>query len=307
MKEDMKDSAKYKAQEVLKERKKETNSFQNTLVSSVIISQYLADDLLGQETHKNVKVHSVFPNGFNLIMEKQLIFIGKHGSDLSAFGLTLDARVFDQLKAVLVVGQRVRISPRAWTFYSRPILLQLVLGNFKKIAVEIVSVSREQFKASSLVDIIETADVFRQSGFARSPELLELLEIWQAKARDTGNLLQPDIVHQLIGAGIGLTPSGDDFLQGILLVEKAISAEPSLKICVQAALKDRSTTAVSLAYYQALFAGKVNTSWVNLLTAVKDTQDQAANLTAAVHQIQQYGATSGNDILLGIQMALKFI
>lgn len=307
MKENMKDIAKYKAQEVMKERTQEKNSFQKNLVSSVIISQYLADDLLGQETYRNVKVHSVFPNGFNLIMDEQLIFIGKHGSDLSAFGLTLDARVFDQLRAVLVVGQRVRIDPIAWTFYTRPILLQLVLGNVKKIAVEIVPVSREQFKVSPLADIIESADVFKQSGFARSPELLELLEIWQAKARDTGSLLHPDIVRQLIGAGIGLTPSGDDFLQGMLLVEKAISAEPSLKICVQAALKDRSTTAVSLAYYQALFAGKVNISWVNLLTAVKNTQDLAANLTAAVHQIQQYGATSGNDILLGIQMALKFI
>ncbi len=300
-----------KADKVLKENPKENtnemNSFQKTLTSSVIISQYLADDILGQATHRNVKVHSVFPNGFNLIMEQQLIFIGKHGSDLSAFGLTLDARVFDQLKAVLVVGQRVRLSAIAWTFYTRPILLQLVPGNFKKIAVEIVPVSRELFKASPLVDIIETADVFRQSGFARSPELMELLEIWQAKADDTGSLLQPDIVRQLIGAGIGLTPSGDDFLQGMLLVEQAMSAEPSLENCVQAALKDRSTTAVSVAYYQALFAGKVNTSWVNLLTAVKGTQDQVADLTAAVHQIQQYGATSGNDILLGIQMALKFI
>lgn len=286
----------------------ETKPFQQTLTSPVVISQYLADDLLGNQTHTQIKVHSVFPNGFNLELKGQLIFIGKHGADLSAFGLTIAAAAFSQLHSTLLAGQRVRITPTVWTFYTRPTLIQLFPSNFKKIAVDIVRISLDQLKASRLSECIKAADVFSNSGFYpsnQSKDLLDLLDQWQQVVRHSGNLVQPDLLRQFIGAGIGLTPSGDDFLQGMLLIEQAIGQSDALAQCVQHALQERSTTDVSLAYYHALFAGKVNTSWVNLLTAVKEG-DQA-NLKAAVHQIQAYGATSGNDILLGIWNVLKFI
>lgn len=282
-----------------------THPLQQTLTSTFVISQYLADDLLANQTHQQVKVHSVFPNGFNLDLQGQLIFVGKHGTDLSAFGLTIEARAFNQLQPNLNVGQRVRLTPTAWTFYTRPNLLQLVPSNLEKIAVDIVPISLEDLKASPLELTIKAATVYQQSGFARSTELSQLLENWQQAVQDTGELVQPDLLRQFIGAGIGLTPSGDDFLQGMLLIEQALGLSDTLARSVQEALKERSTTAVSMAYYQALFAGKVNTSWVNLLTAVKE--GHAAKLTAAVQQIQAYGATSGNDILLGIENVLKFI
>lgn len=289
----------------------DTKPFQQTLTSPVVISQYLADDLLGKQTHTQIKVHSVFPNGFNLDLKGQLIFIGKHGADLSAFGLAIEAAAFSQLHSTLLVGQRVRITPTVWTFYTRPSLIQLFPSNFKKIAVDIVQISLDQLKASCLNEYIEAADVFNKSGFSQSHQspqsrdLLNLLDQWQQVVRHSGNLVQPDLLSQFIGAGIGLTPSGDDFLQGMLLIEQAIGQSDALAQCVQQALQERSTTDVSLAYYHALFAGKVNTSWVNLLTAVKEGQQ--ASLKAAVQQIQAYGATSGNDILLGMLNVLKFI
>lgn len=283
----------------------DTKPFQQTLTSPVVISQYLADDLLGKQTHTQIKVHSVFPNGFNLDLKGQLIFIGKHGSDLSAFGLTLDARVFNELQRTIVVGQRVRITATTWTFYTRPTLLQLVPSNLKKVAVDIVPVTLEHLKSSPLEATIEAADVFAQSGFAQSIALNQLLDQWQQAVRRSGHLVQPDLIRQFIGAGMGLTPSGDDFLQGMLLIEQAIGKDDGLAQCVQQALQERTTTAVSLAYYQALFAGKVNTSWVDLLTALIEGRE--GNLTAAVQQIQAYGATSGNDILLGMLNVLKFI
>lgn len=282
-----------------------TKSFQQTLTSSFVISQYLADDLLGKQTHQQIKVHSVFPNGFNLDLQGQLIFVGKHGGDLSAFGLTLDATVFSQLQKILVVGQRVRITPTAWTFYSRPNLLQLVPGHVEKVAVDIVPITLEQLKTSALEESLEAANVYAQSGFALRADMTQLLEQYQAALQLSGDFLQPDLLRQFIGAGIGLTPSGDDFLQGMLLLEQAVGRGKVLSDSVQAALQERSTTAVSYAYYQALFAGKVNLSWVKLLTAIKT--DNTGQLKAAVQQIQAYGATSGNDILLGMLNVLKFI
>lgn len=282
-----------------------SHSTQKTLTSSIIISQYLADDILGNHTHQQIKVHSVFPNGFNLDLNGQLIFVGKHNSDISAFGMTIEAQAFKELQASLVVGQRVRITPSAWTFYTRPTLIQLLATNFEKLVVDIVPISLEALQASPLERYIEEANVLAQSGFAHSVELNQLLLQWEQAVQTTRELVQPALIRQLIGAGIGLTPSGDDFLQGMLLLEQALGKGDRLAQCVQTVLAERSTTAVSLAYYQALFAGKVNASWVKLLTAIKE--GHSANLKAAIHQIQTYGATSGNDILLGIGKVLKYI
>lgn len=114
------------------------------------------------------------------------------------------------------------------------------------------------------------------------------------------------LVRDLVGAGIGLTPSGDDFLQGMVLIESSLGERTTLRQQVEAVLQDRTTTAVSHAYYSALFAGKVNLSWVKLLRAVKE-QASVATITALVQDIQHYGATSGNDILVGIATGLKSI
>lgn len=278
-----------------------TQTNQSTITSSIIISQYLADDILGNYTNSNVKVHSVFPNGFNLELKGQLIFIGKHGGDLSAFGLTIEKGAFEKLSAHLEVGQIVKITPKIWTFYTRPTLLQLVPSKFSKVFLDIPMVTREDLRNSQLLTIIEEVKALEASGFSVSEGLMTTLKSWP----NTGEV-PVKLVRDLVGAGIGLTPSGDDFLQGMVLIESALGERTTLRQQVETVLKDRTTTAVSHAYYSALFAGKVNLSWVKLLRAVKE-QASVATITALVQEIQHYGATSGNDILVGIATGLKSI
>lgn len=281
-----------------------TQSNQNTsnkLASSIVISHYLAESILDNCTHSNVKVHSVFPNGFNLELKGQLIFISKHGEDVSAFGLTLEKRVFEQLSAHLQVGQRVKMTPELWTFYTRPTLLQLVPSKLNKVVLDIPKVTREDLRNSQLLTIIEEVRALENSGFAHSENLMTALKQWSHEDE-----IPEQLIRDLVGAGIGLTPSGDDFLQGLLLIESALGEKKRLCQQVETVLKDRTTTAVSHAYYSALFAGKVNLSWVNLLRAVK-AQASVATITALVQDIQHYGATSGNDILVGIATGLKSI
>lgn len=278
-----------------------TQTNQSTITSSIIISQYLADDILGNYTHSNVKVHSVFPNGFNLELKGQLIFVGKHGGDLSAFGLTIEKGAFEKLSAHLEVGQIVKITPKIWTFYTRPTLLQLVPSKFSKVFLDIPMVTREDLRNSQLLMIIEEVKALEASGFSVSEGLMTTLKSWP----NTGEV-PVKLVRDLVGAGIGLTPSGDDFLQGMILIESALGERTTFRQQVEVVLQDRTTTAVSHAYYSALFAGKVNLSWVKLLRAVKE-QASVATITALVQDIQHYGATSGNDILVGIATGLKSI
>src|SRR5699024_193843 len=150
-------------------------------------------------------------------------------------------------------------------FYSRPNLLQLVPGHVEKVAVDIVPVTLEQLKTSALEESLEAANVYAQSGFALRADMTQLLEQYQAALQLSGAFLQPDLLRQFIGAVIGLMPSGDDFLQVLLLLELAVrrgkvladtvvkAALPashhgqerpsySLSDYVQTALQERSTT-----------------------------------------------------------------
>lgn len=102
---------------------------------------------------------------------------------------------------------------------------------------------------------------------------------------------------------IGLTPSGDDFIQGILFIEGVIQAQPVIKTAVQDFLQERSTTDVSRAYYQALFKGYVNSSWIQLLQAARE--EDRLSIEGLIQAIKTYGATSGSDILLGVKSYLQ--
>lgn len=220
---------------------------------------------------------------------------------IPAFGLTLEKGVFEQLIARLQVGQIVKMTPKLWTFYMRPTLLQLVPSKLNKVVLGIPKVTREDLRNSQLLMIIEEVRALENSGFAHSENLMSALKQWSHEEE-----IPEQLIRDLVGAGIGLTPSGDDFLQGLLLIESALGEKKRLCQQVETVLKDRTTTAVSHAYYSALFAGKVNLSWVNLLRAVK-AQASVATITALVQDIQHYGATSGNDILVGIATGLKSI
>lgn len=248
------------------------------------------------------KIHSVFSNGFNLQFKHQLVFVGKHGTGLSAFGLTIAARPFEVLKQSLTAGQMVRIQADTWTFYTRPQIKTLILTQVDMMDLSIPHVTMPQIQASGLVSEIERARALDLSGFKQSQPLLALFQKWLSWSLDDD---RSDLVRQLIGAGVGLTPTGDDFLQGMVLMEQALDLPGDLQAEVLEQLENRQTTDVSQAYYEALFAGEVNQSWVTLLQEIQLGTE--ASLGPIILEIQAYGSTSGNDILVGVLTFLQQI
>lgn len=276
-----------------------TNS--NQLSSSIILSHSVALRLNDSGVQMG-KIHSVFPNGFNLVLNNKLVFVGKHGSNLSAFGITIEANPFEKIRPQLAVGQMVRLHTDYWTFYTRPYVLTLQLKDKKTLKLTVPNVTLQQIADSDLVAVINAAGAFALSGFGESEQLRQHYTSWLEG--DTSND-RSSIIRQLIGAGIGLTPTGDDFLQGMMLMEMALGLSDHLRTAVKKELSMRQTTDVSEAYYEALFAGQVNQSWVNLLHAIQN--GKAAEIKPIVKQIQAYGATSGNDILVGVVTYIKEI
>ncbi len=103
---------------------------------------------------------------------------------------------------------------------------------------------------------------------------------------------------QLAGWGPGLTPSGDDFLAGVMLGlwlrRGADAAADCAQIYVAAAPR---TTRLSRAFLRAARDGLADERWHVLLRAL--TLDNVVELERAARDVLAFGASSGLDMLVG--------
>lgn len=268
------------------------------------ISSYVRQLIL-QQGSIQARIHSIFSNGFNLKYNDSLLFVGKNEESLSAIGFAINTADLELIQSALTVGDPVKISPffssseeklsLTFTCYTRPLVTTAIFPSIQSIDLSIPHVTQEQISKSGLLHHLEEADVWTQSGFASS----QLKPLYN----NFVSLISTSTVSSLIGAGVGLTPSGDDFLQGMILFEAITGSGSFLKNLVKQQLQHRSTTDVSLAYYEALFDGYVNVQWIKLCTAILTENKQ--QLIEAIKKIQAYGATSGNDSLVGVLTFLK--
>lgn len=268
------------------------------------ISSYVRQLIL-QQGSIQARIHSIFSNGFNLKYNDSLLFVGKNEESLSAIGFAINTADLELIQSALTVGDPVKISPffssseeklsLTFTCYTRPLVTTALFPSIQSIDLSIPHVTQEQISKSGLLHHLEEADVWTQSGFASS----QLTQLYN----NFVSLISTSTVSSLIGAGVGLTPSGDDFLQGMILFEAITGSGSFLKNLVKQQLQHRSTTDVSLAYYEALFDGYVNVQWIKLCSAILTENEQ--QLIEAIKKIQAYGATSGNDSLVGVLTFLK--
>jgi hypothetical protein len=123
---------------------------------------------------------------------------------------------------------------------------------------------------------------------------LEALDHWLA-----GNALGQEASH-LIGLGPGLTPSGDDYLGGVLValrwVGRAAQAD-SLWRWLEPRLAAR-TSAISAAHLAAAAGGEVHEALHDVLTDLSAWE--TPDLLPALARLDAVGHTSGWDALAGI-------
>jgi Protein of unknown function (DUF2877) len=111
---------------------------------------------------------------------------------------------------------------------------------------------------------------------------------------------------RVLGLGNGLTPSGDDFVGGILF-GLAYAPRPSWKDEMPAAIvrihdaAQESTNVISAALLDDLMAGKSYGALHDVLSALH-TND-ITNIEAACTRLLNLGASSGADILAGLLLA----
>lgn len=116
-----------------------------------------------------------------------------------------------------------------------------------------------------------------------------------------GELWRPERVARaaarVAGVGVGLTPSGDDWLAGLLMwIWLAHPRPEELGAAVMGAAASR-TTILSAALLRCAADGECDEAWHGLLHAL--AFEQQTDVEADVRRILNHGATSGADMLAG--------
>jgi hypothetical protein len=107
----------------------------------------------------------------------------------------------------------------------------------------------------------------------------------------------------LIGLGVGLTPSGDDYLVGLLAGLEAAHQPARAELAATVVAHARSrTTSIGVSSLVHAASGAYAERVHDVLAAIAD--DQARGLERAIRRLLAYGATSGGDLLVGLFAAL---
>lgn len=128
-----------------------------------------------------------------------------------------------------------------------------------------------------------------------------------AAARALADNAGADALLALCGLGIGLTPSGDDALVGMLAVAQCAGRAGESRAEFAARLGDGLSTEVSLGYLRLALGGEFSIPVLRLMNALTAPAGSAGapksshNLAArAVHEVSRIGHSSGADLLAGV-------
>lgn len=265
------------------------------------------------QTSQVAKVESVFCRALNLRLNNdELLTIFPAGSPNAPGGL-IGSHTIDQVLGG--AGETVELSAMAIGFERTTIVMdncQFVTNRLDKCQLPVPSHDYlEQFaqhvqaqaKQGSFYGAMPS-DVFNRAQVARLERGRAQLQLaWiQSSVEDI-----IDATKQLIGLGIGLTPSGDDYLLGLLLVLNHSAAADRIRLnAVKQSILDniKTTTSVSQACLQAGLKQRYSEPLRNLLITITS---QTNALEGPLQAVLAHGATSGQDTCTGMLDAWKLL
>ena len=144
----------------------------------------------------------------------------------------------------------------------------------------------------------------------RAAPNVAILHAWLRDAPESNASLPHSVLEAamgLLGLGPGLTPSGDDFLGGLLIALRLLSRgalAARLWTGLEAAAARRSLE-LSVAHLRAAAAGRGSAALHAALNAL--VTGRAGDLPAVLERIEEIGHTSGWDALAGAVTALRSV
>ena len=235
-------------------------------------------------------IHSVFPAAANIIFP-------------GGFVLSLNAITSPRMPN----GLQLSTPPGTFPF---PVLRagMPVLFGAQRLLIEAVDCSLDLSCCSEWDPHIERPDQLDMKVVAKNKEWL-LKHVPALDLQLTGD--QPvhnvrSMAQYLCGRGVGLTPTGDDILAGWMAVNWLLYGPLTwfLEACQQiVAVAKQQTHLLSQCWLSYAATGDVATPIKALLDAL--TKEDDAQLAASMEAVLSMGATSGRDLIQGIELGLE--
>lgn len=268
-----------------------------TGIKSNYLSRFLSKNQIG-------KVHALFRSSFTLKFNDQLVHIGSTQQPLSAYGLAIAE---DELKAILAVisqGAIVRLKEEVLLIYANERLFRLPTSGYTSVNLKVsdcmaASVSP---KWHLLKTELEKHNLLHASAVIQQEYDRSLIEELMQKEIDSTQEANRYISH-FWGRGIGLTPSGDDFLIGYGMMQAVFLKNRHWMNALRDSLDQKTTTDVSEYYYRSLLDGYISAPFLELIRIAASGGDPE-QLAVIINTIKEFGHTSGLDTLLGIYTAI---
>ncbi len=223
-----------------------------------------------------------------------------HGMNWMSSGLRVGARVTGS-DGVLTVGTRFRFDARAarqWSppAFSDPFPIDVRMESANSIARASVP---ENGLAPLIFSVGKTAMVSPVVN-AAVPAHRRLMD-WLRRVADGTDVSPPlDAVRRLLGLGPGLTPSGDDYLGGMMIALRAFGygrAVERLYAIIDREVPER-TNRISAAYLGAAREGWGAAPLHDVLNHLAAKTDPP--LSSLIPAVDRIGHTSGWDALTGL-------
>ncbi len=256
---------------------------------------------------KAYRIHSQFESGWNLVLSPFLCFIGNKNEALVPYGILLDKEDLPVFLEQAASSGCFRWNEKERSLYSDSIRLclkntRLYSSFIQKRHYPIDHEGLSMFER--LIDWNLLTGFGESMGTFLTTEKKEVEELYQAfsKPKEEAEIT----IKRWIGRGRGLTPSGDDFLMGLLYIDRIC---PILEMPFLQSLRVLTdlqyTTDISGHYYHCALEGYFNYVLVELLDAL--IQKNSPQIKMCIDRIKMIGSTSGCDMMLGMAAGINFI
>lgn len=275
------------------------------------------------------KIHSIYRNTINISLGKRIVSIHPKGTIKSPMSLRMKSGDIDLESLDINVGDSIEISKellktgdysfglknaRTWN----P-LLSTIGVDFKnkgdKEYLLIKDILKTNIGENDLKTIVLSLIEDRRIEIGEkdyfSVKAYEALNGFISGAEDFDAKLCVENLFKILGLGIGLTPSGDDFIMGLMSVllvskESKLFIE-ELLISIKERLKDSldKTTFLSSELYFYILEDKYSSIFKDIFKAIKlENQEE---LSQSILTLLDMGHSSGGDTLCGIVFAIDII
>lgn len=223
---------------------------------------------------------------------------------VSPHGCILDKDKIDQVLENGKSEDLVKVENNEVTFYTRKIILKVDFSEIEEIdlMVPIILLPYEEIGKTVLFKQLEKIAFESYIGLKQDKTAQKCLEILRNVHDRTSEEIRQTIKY-LIGRGAGLTPSGVDVLLGFTMIRRAFDADDYFEKILKEGMLESNTTAISMAYYESLFAGYINSLFVGLISSIEI--ENINTIQSIIELITRYGHTSGYDTLFGVFLGLN--